>query len=83
MFFILTSGLDPHHETRNYFPVIREAKKPEFPAYVDFDHPANKAILDVIDRLITLELNERPDSLQLVQMLEEKLENVKSKLTRY
>jgi len=83
LFFILTSGLDPHHETRNYFPVIKEAKKPQFPTDIDYDHPANEAILQVIDRLWTLELNKRPDSLRLVEMLENKLKDVKSKLTKY
>lgn len=83
MYFILTSGLDPHHETRNYFPIIKRAKKPSFPANIDYDHPANEAILHIIDRLVILEMNKRPDSLQLVQMLEKKLKNVQSKLTKY
>ena len=75
-FYLLTNGFHPHYESRNYYKPIKEAQPLHIPKRLDLDHPAYDALMDVMKKCMTLELKDRPTSLEVVHMLEEKMKQI-------
>jgi len=81
-FFLLTDGLDPYVDKRNYADAIKRGEIPNVPRSLqDGDdngkrHPAYAALEEVMERCMAFKLEDRPSSLEVVRMLEERLERV-------
>lgn len=78
-FFLLTNGFHPYYNTKQFHHVIRNGELPHIPQRLDLDHPAYDALQDVMIKCMTSKLIDRPSSLEVVHMLEEKLQQVKRK----
>lgn len=75
-FFLLTNGFDPYYDVRNYMPSIKKGELPHIPSRLDLDHPAYDALRDIMIKCMTAKLSDRPSSLEVVYMLEEKLQHL-------
>ncbi|KAL7547455.1 hypothetical protein ACHAWF_010752 [Thalassiosira exigua] len=75
-FFLLTNGGVPYSEIRSYEKLIKAGKLPKIPDDLDLDHPAYDALKEVMAKCMALLLNDRPSSLEVVRMLEDKMQLV-------
>jgi len=79
-FFLLTNGFDPYYDVRSYNNAIKDGEIPHIPKRLDLDHPAYDALRDVMIKCMAFNLSDRPSSLEVVHMLEEKLQQIIMKL---
>jgi len=75
-FFLLTNGFDPYYDVRSYNNAIKNGDLPHIPSRLDLDHPAYDALKEVMMKCFAFKLRDRPSSLEVVQMLEEKLRRI-------
>lgn len=75
-FFLLTNGFEPYYNSRNYMKPIKEGELPHIPYRLDLDHPAYDALKEVMEKCMAFKLLDRPSSLEVVHMLEEKLKKL-------
>jgi len=78
-FFLLSDGEAPFYNTRQFGDHIKEGELPPVPREaVDAagDHPAYEALSEMVVRCRALRIEDRPSSLEVVRMLEEKLEKI-------
>ena len=81
-FYLLTNGFVPYYDKRNYGDAIKGGDLPHIPSSLHLDHPAYNALKDVMIKCLAFKLRDRPSSLEVVQMLEEKMEQIGMQLDR-
>lgn len=75
-FFLLSDGETPFEDTRHFGDFIKEGKLPSLPKSAVSDHPAFDALSEMTARCRALRIEDRPSSLEVVNMLEEKLREI-------
>ncbi|KAL7531913.1 hypothetical protein ACHAXR_004305 [Thalassiosira sp. AJA248-18] len=75
-YFLLTNGLIPFNDVRSYDKAIKRGDLPRIPKGLDLDHSAYDALIDVMNKCMAYKLSDRPSSLDVVQMLEEKVQQI-------
>ena len=77
-FFLLSDGETPFGDTRYFGDFIKEGKLPSLPKSAVSDHPAFDALSEMAARCRALRIEDRPSSLEVVNILEEKLRKIES-----
>jgi len=75
-FFLLSDGEAPFYNTRNFGDLIKGGEMPGVPkeaAVASGDHPAFEVLSEMVVRCRALRIEDRPSSLEVVRMLEDKL----------
>mmetsp|Transcript_24505 Transcript_24505/g.48928 ORF Transcript_24505/g.48928 Transcript_24505/m.48928 type:complete len:617 (-) Transcript_24505:14-1864(-) len=78
-FFLLSDGEPPFYNTRNFGDQIKKGEMPSVPkeaADHSGDHPAYDALSEMVVRCRALRIEDRPSSLEVVRMLEDKLRQI-------
>ena len=75
-FFLLSDGETPFEDTRHFGDFIKEGQMPSLPKSAVSDHPAFDALSEMTARCRALRIEDRPSSLEVVNMLEEKLRKI-------
>lgn len=75
-FFLLSDGETPFEDTRHFGDFIKEGQMPSLPKSAVSDHPAFDALSEMVARCRALRIEDRPSSLEVVNMLEEKLRKI-------
>ena len=84
-FFLLTDGEAPFYHVRNFGDHIKAGEMPSIPKEVADsigDHPAFEALSEMVARCRALRIEDRPSSLEVVQMLEDKLRTIEELQTQ-
>jgi len=74
--FYLITCFEPYYDNRNYYPPIKKGEVPHIPKRLNLDHPAYVALIDVMKRCMTAKLTDRPKTIEVVHMLEEKVKQI-------
>lgn len=78
-FFLLSDGEAPFSETRSFDHRIKDGEMPPLPisvAAANSGHPAFEALSEMVVRCRAFEKEDRPTSLEVVRMLEDKLRKI-------
>jgi len=78
-FFLLSDGEPPFYNKRTFGDLIKEGEMPSVPkeaADRSGDHPAYDALSEMVVRCRALRIEDRPSSLEVVRMLEDKLRQI-------
>jgi hypothetical protein len=75
-FFLLSDGEAPFYNVRHYGDNIKDGKLPPVPRSAVNDHPAFEALSEMVVRCRALRIEDRPSSLEVVRMLEDKLRKI-------
>jgi serine/threonine protein kinase len=81
-FFLLSDGQAPFFNTRQFDYHIKEGELPPLPRSSISDHPAFEALSEITARCRAFRIEDRPTSLEVVGMLEEKLRIIESSSIR-
>jgi serine/threonine protein kinase len=75
-FFLLSDGRAPFYNERNHGDHIKVGEMPMLPKSAVSDHPAFEALSELVFRCRALRIEDRPTSLEVVRMLEDKLRKI-------
>ena len=75
-FYLLTNGMQPFYDVRSYGKAIKAGELSHVPKILNLDHPAYTALIEVMNKCMAGKLNDRPSSLEVVQMLEVKVKQI-------
>lgn len=82
-FFLLSDGEAPFYNTRDFSTHIKKGELPWLPkeaAKASGDHPAFEALSEMVFRCRAFRIEDRPSSLEVVRMLEDKLRKIEVEL---